>query len=61
MMMIIFVVVVFDGEKATTAVAEIEKAVWIGGNLLAEGRSEARAGLVTRRPLPAAALPTAPL
>ena len=32
-----------------------------GGNLVAEGRSEARAGLATRRPQPAAALPTAPL
>ena len=30
-----------------------------GGNLLAGGRSEARAGLSTRRPLPAVALPTA--
>ena len=32
-----------------------------GGNLVAEGRSEARAGLATRRPPPAAALATAPL
>ena len=30
-----------------------------GGNLVTEWRSEARAGLATRRPLPAAALPTA--